>query len=122
MKGILWAVIQSEVNVPRLYPCGQPHHVTLRYGVYRSRWRWLEGLRFTAIAHKVAHNERVQAIAVSLPWWIRWVCQNAHPHITMSWVEKAEPVESNEMLVRPLQVELVRFQVQCQIQFKPFEK
>jgi hypothetical protein len=96
MTGILWAVLKTPLTVQPLYPEGSPHHITLQYGVERGPWEEIIGLPMTVGAVAECHNARIQAIAVALPTWVQ--CQNPHPHITVSWVPGAQPVESNAML------------------------
>ncbi|QLE46442.1 hypothetical protein FD723_40230 (plasmid) [Nostoc sp. C052] len=95
-KGILWGYFPSGVNVKRRYPCGQPHHITLRYGVAYQDYRDLIGKQFQAIATHLCWNDRTEAIAVQLPEWVP--CSIVYPHITVSWVDGAKPIEANEML------------------------
>ena len=128
MKGILWARLQSDIPLTPLYPKGQPHHITLRYGAYRCWWFWLEGVHFVAvacegvalIAQALAHNHWVQAISVKLPWWTRLLCTNPHPHITVSWIDGAKAKEANEMLSQPHTSVPIRLAVECRIEFKLF--
>jgi hypothetical protein len=96
MTGILWATIQQPIAIPRRYCCGEPHHITLAYGVDRFKYEELIGLPMTVGVTGEAWNDRIQAIEVVLPSWVP--CQNPHPHISVSWVQDAQPVESNMML------------------------
>jgi hypothetical protein len=50
-KSILWGVIQSPVIITPRYPQGQPHHVTLQFGVDCDDWKQWEGLEFSHICH-----------------------------------------------------------------------
>ena len=120
MPGILWAVIKSAVQADPVYPVGTPHHITLQFGVEREDWEHLIGTELTveAIAH--CHNERVQAIAVVLPVWCPR--QNAYPHITVSWVPDANPVESNQMLATWHHRKKVSYPVQTVIEWLEWEK
>ncbi len=96
MVGILWAVISNPIALPPLYPNIQEPHVTLQYGVERSQWEHQIGLPMTVGVLEAAFNDRIQAIVVILPTWAS--CQNPHPHLTVSWVDGAAPVEANAML------------------------
>lgn len=96
MTGLLIAALQAPLAVPRRYSEGNPHHVTLQYGVEQRDWESVIGLPMTAGALAVCHNDRVQAVAVALPTWVQ--CCNPHPHVTVSWIPGAHPVESNAML------------------------
>jgi hypothetical protein len=98
-KGILWAIPnpQKPILIGHLYSKDTPPlHITLQYGVQRADWAWLIGREFTAVIVQQCWNDRVQALRVFLPEGIP--CCNLHPHITVSWVEGAEPAEANEML------------------------
>lgn len=95
-KGILWAIPQQPIDIQPLYPNGEPHHITLQYGVEREPVSWMIGQEFEAIIWEHCWNDRVQALRVHVP--TIFPCCNAHPHITVSWVDGAEPVESNTML------------------------
>lgn len=97
MVGILWAVVQQPIALPPLYPNGQAHHVTLQYGVERSQWDHLIGSPMIVGIAEAVYSDRIQAIKVILPTWAS--CQNLHPHITVSWVDDAAPVEANTMMV-----------------------
>nr|WP_290225267.1 hypothetical protein [Trichocoleus desertorum] len=52
MKGILWARLQSHTPLTPLYPNGEPHHLTLRYGAERCWGFWLKGVHFVAVAQE----------------------------------------------------------------------
>jgi hypothetical protein len=119
-RGILWAVLQQPIEIPPRYPNGQPHHITLFYGVERKDWAHWEGLEFEATLQQECWNDRVQALCV----WMRSdiPCGNAHPHITVSWIDGAEANESNAMLagvhrVQPLPDGTAR-SVRCRIEFQ----
>lgn len=130
MQGILWAVIQQPAKLsdvkqqpakqqPLLitpkYPLGKPHHITLQYGVNLKDWQHLVGKEFTATCLYEAWNSRIQCVAVSLPDSIP--CANKHPHITVSWVNGATPIESNAMLVTKFNYQLVDLVINCKIEF-----
>lgn len=95
-KGILWGCIQSPLIITPRYSQGQPHHVTLQFGVERDDWKEWEGLEFEATALYEAWNGKIQAVAVKLPDCIP--CANKYPHISVSWQLGISPVESNLML------------------------
>lgn len=108
MTGILWAVLQdSPIAVPARYCCGVPHHITLQYGVERDNWNQLIGLPMIAGVIGEAWNDRIQAIEVILPTWA--TCQTPHPHISISWVQDAAPIEANVMLANDHQSALLEF-------------
>jgi len=115
MTGILWAVLQKPLAVQPLYSEGNPHHITLQYGVEREHWEDVIGLPMTAGALELCHGDRIQAIRVALPTWVQ--CQNPNPHITVSWVPGAQPVEANVMLNGPHHSELLSFPVHTIIEW-----
>jgi hypothetical protein len=115
MTGILWAVLQEPLVVQPLYPEGSPHHITLQYGVEREAWGDIIGLPMTVGALELCHNDRIQAIRVALPTWA--LCQNPNPHITVSWVPGAQPVEANAMLNAPHHSEPMTIPIHTMIEF-----
>lgn len=98
-KGIVWAVVQKPIEVKKFFPNGEPHHITLQYGVERDNCFLVGSAEFDAIATAICWNEKIQAILVRLPWWVP--CCNEHPHISVSWCDGVAPVASNEMLKGP---------------------
>jgi len=118
MTGILWAVVQSPIALQPRFQSGVPHHITLQYGVERHEWEHLIGLPVTVGVLEECWNDRVQALSVILPdWWLP--CRNPHPHISVSWVEDADPVESNSMLNSEHESAPVDFEyVHCTIEFE----
>jgi hypothetical protein len=97
VKGIFWAVLQQPIAIQQRYPNGTPHHITLQYGVERSDWEWAIGQEFEAIIWEEVWSDRIQALRVHVTQSLV-LCCNAYPHITVSWVDGAEPVESNTLL------------------------
>lgn len=97
MTGILWAVVQEPIALPPLYQNQQAHHVELFQGVERDRVEHLIGLPMTIGILEAVHNDRIQLLTVALPTWAK--CQIPHPHIVLSWVNGAAPVEANAMLL-----------------------
>jgi hypothetical protein len=95
-KGILWAVIQDNLQVNSLYDCGKPHHITLMFGVDRSDVEQYIGLSFNAVSIANCWNDNIQAILFELPNIIPFTGQ--YPHVTVSYTEGTKPVESNNML------------------------
>lgn len=117
MTGILWAVVQEPIALQPRYEAGKPHHVTLQYGVEREQWEHLIGLPMSAGVIAECWNDRIQALSVVLPNWVQ--CQSPNPHISVSWVIDAHPVESNAMLAGDHQAASVNFDyVQCVIEFQ----
>jgi hypothetical protein len=94
---ILWAVLLDPIPVEARYSCGSPHHVTLIYGVTDPElWRDWVGMEFEAQVWAEAWDDRIQALRVHLPEGIPYEGQD--PHLTVSYREGVEPVESNAML------------------------
>ena len=120
MTGILWAVLLEPLPVQPLYPEGSPHHITLQYGVEREQWKDVIGSPMTSGAIELCHDDRIQAIRVALPTWVQ--CQNPNPHITVSWVPDAQPVESNTMLNGPHHAEPLSIPIQTMIEFLEWGK
>jgi Fungal tRNA ligase phosphodiesterase domain len=115
MTGILWGVIQSPLLIQPRYALGQPHHVTLQFGVDLADWEHLLKKEFTTTCLYEAWNNDIQAIAVKLPSDIP--CANQHPHITVSWKQGISPVESNNMLASKFNYKLLDLEVSCKIEF-----
>lgn len=115
VKGILWGVIQHPVNITPRYPVGQPHHITLQFGVDHDDWKHLEGIEFEATALYEAWNGKIQAVAVKLPTDIP--CQNRYPHISVSWKMGITPFESNLMLTTKFRYRLTHQTVRLKIEF-----
>ena len=120
MKGILWAVLLQDPPVSRLYSEGSPHHITLQYDVEKADWERYIGRLITVQCTALCSNERIQALKVKLPW-LSVPCANRNPHITVSWIEGASPVESNQMLVNPTVIERVNFSLTTEIEFYEFK-
>lgn len=95
-RGILWAVLKKSPTVDRIHPNGEPHHITLQYDVeLNDCLGWIDRC-FEVTITEHCWNDRIQALRVELPFWLP--NQNLHPHITVSWAEGVQPVESNVML------------------------
>ena len=114
-KGILWGVIQSPLIITPRYPQGQPHHVTLAFGVDRQDWKEWEDLVFEVPVLYEAWNGKIQAVGVKLPNGIP--CQNRYPHISVSWQSGVSPVESNLMLASRFNYQLMNQVINLKIEF-----
>jgi hypothetical protein len=115
IQGILWGVIQSPLIIPSRYPQGQPHHVTLQFGVDRQDWKKWEGLELQTTALYEAWNGNIQAVAVKLPDYIP--CANKYPHISVSWKSGVSPVESNAMFASKFNYQLMSQVMNLKIEF-----
>ena len=116
-RGILWAVPIEPIGVaPRFPVTPNESHVTFKFDVLKRAWVEWVNVEFEAEIIGNHWNDRVQALSVRLPDDLTDLCDNAIPHLTVSWVEGAAPVESNEMLAQPHSsdrfVQNVRFQMQ----------
>lgn len=89
-------------------------HITLQYNVPLTeeiaQFLWKEPIAVQVTAN--CFNSSIQAVRVSLPEPFRALCQNANPHMTISMVSGARPVQSNNMLdsshiEEPLEVTLL---------------
>jgi hypothetical protein len=115
IQGILWGVTQSPVNIAPRYSQGQPHHVTLQFGVERDDWKGWEGVEFEATALYEAWNGKIQAVAVKLPDCSP--CANKYPHISVSWQSGVSPVESNAMFASKFNYQLMSQVMNLKIEF-----
>lgn len=105
-KGILWlSATNQQPPIPPAFECEARHfHVTLQFGV---DWENLdvaiksmvgEVVMVEALENCKAVDGSIQAIRVKLPSDISAICQNAHPHMTISMAKGVKPVQSNSML------------------------
>jgi len=130
-SGMVWAVIgrdawaQLTTRCKPLFRNVFHPHVTLAYGVTRADYDrdrpgsigWSGVIRVTGCAA----NDRVQAAVVDLTA-SPIVSVRAHPHITISAIDGARPVESNDMLSGPhrLTVLAAPLQLEARVEFIPF--
>ncbi|ATW59393.1 hypothetical protein Cl131_gp125 [Aphanizomenon phage vB_AphaS-CL131] len=114
-KGILWGVIQSPLTIPKRYPYGTPHHITLQFGVEREDWKHLEGVEFQASTLYEAWNSKIQAMTVRIPPSIP--CQIKTPHISISWRDGVKPYESNLMLASEFDSQIIVSAYKFKIEF-----
>lgn len=115
-QGILWAVITKPVTINRRFPVGEPHHITLRFGVEREDVQQYEGREFVAYIIEECWNEKIQALKVILPTSIPHDSDRI-PHITVSRADGVEPVESNLMLDQCHQSQKFELFIPCRIEF-----
>lgn len=120
-RGILWAIPLEPIRVTALYPLPaiEPH-VTFKFNALKRAWSEWIGLRFDAEIFGNHWNDRVQALSVELPDDLTDLCDNAIPHLTVSWIHGAAPVESNEMLLQPHSSDRFLQNVRFQMQFYDF--
>jgi hypothetical protein len=106
-RGIFWLSLvdqdyesfQSEFPVIFERPA-EHFHITLQYNVPLTeeiaQFLWKAPIPVTVRAN--CYNHRIQAVRVNLPEHFQPLCQNANPHMTISMVNGARPVQSNAML------------------------
>ncbi|MFM6255321.1 MAG: hypothetical protein ACKPEQ_40365 [Dolichospermum sp.] len=116
MKGILWAVLLSPLDIPKRYPNGSPHHITLKYGVEREDYFHWEGWKFSTKTRFEAWNGNIQAVVVDHPDIGDIKVKN--PHITVSWCDGIKPVESNAMLQAKFDSRIILVSLDFVIEFK----
>jgi hypothetical protein len=120
-RGIFWLslVDQDRDNlqeqIPQVFERVAEHlHVTLQYNVPLTeeiaQFLWKEPIPVQVTAN--CFNHQIQAVRVQLPEFVRTLCQNADPHMTISMVQGTRPVQSNVMLgsnhvEQPLEVTLL---------------
>jgi hypothetical protein len=104
MKGILWlsTVDQSSPVTPKFPNLARHFHVTLQFGIdweaLFPEVKALIGNQYTVSIMANCHNDRIQALSVTLPEEVAHLCNNLNPHITVSMANGVKPVESNQML------------------------
>lgn len=79
---------KTMLLTPRSFDLGEPHHVTLQYGVEKSTVDRLIGKRFIATLTELRQDDRAQAFRVVLPDDIApfWKGDTI-PHLTVSYKE-----------------------------------
>lgn len=123
-KVMVWLcpVDPKEVWVEPMYPKQIPEkdlHVTLAFGVDASEWQHLDGTTYKVTLDSVCANERIQAIRCTLHGI---ESKNAHPHITVSMIPEAKPVESNDMLAKEhMVVSAMNHDITCILKIVPLK-
>lgn len=104
-KGILWALVRNrealDETVPPRFARHEAHHLTLRFGVDLTPYRALLGRRFQATVTAEAWNEEIQAVRVALPPELAALCENTHPHVTISRQPDTPAKRANALLEAP---------------------
>lgn len=106
-RGIFWLSLVDQDyetfqgDIPVIFERPAEHfHITLQYNVPLTeeiaQFLWKEPLAVNVTAN--CFNDRIQAVRVQLPDSVRSLCQNSDPHMTISMVQGARPVQSNVML------------------------
>ncbi|MFM6872498.1 MAG: hypothetical protein ACKPKQ_21320 [Dolichospermum sp.] len=117
MKGILWAVLLSHLDIPKRYPNGSPHHITLKYGVERKDWEHWEGWKFSTKTSFEDWKVNIQAVSINHPYLGEDI-KIKSPHITVSWCDGIKPVESNAMLENSFDSRIIITSLDFCIEFK----
>jgi hypothetical protein len=123
MKGILMATVdQSAVlaMAPPRYELVAAHHLTLRFRVSAQPYQAWLGQTFTARVTGEAWNDDIQALRVALPEAIAALCENAHPHVTVSHRPGVTPKRSNAMLEAPAHVRPLDAELAFEVTWQPF--
>ncbi len=99
-KGILWVSLneQSPPVPPRFSELPRHFHVTLAFNCLEEPYRDLIGKGVEIAVNSDCYDQNIQALSVTLPGEISTLCENTHPHITVSMSEGVKSVDSNRML------------------------
>ena len=122
-KGIL--ILKIDWHAPNIIFGNKPDisHVTLLYGTAMDNWKQILGKRVTIEIVKIAWNQEIQVALVKLPEAVSGLCQNAFPHITMSWADGAFPSEASALFADPFRAEIQHHEVlESVVDFKSFKK
>jgi hypothetical protein len=123
MKGILMATVVKEAVLaiaPPRYEVVAAHHLTLRFRVSAQPYQAWIGQTFTARVTGEAWNDDIQALRVALPAAIATLCENAHPHITVSYRPGVTPKRSNAMLAAPANERVLDGELAFEVAWQPF--
>jgi hypothetical protein len=104
-RGVLWATLTNpqallEAVSPRFAEV-EAHHLTLRFGVDLEPYRHVIGKQFEGRVICEAWDDAIQAVQVELPADIAELCENEHPHVTVSHREGIPAKRSNPLLANP---------------------
>ncbi len=98
-KGILWLTIPDQNSpVKAKYTPAQHLHVTLKFNVELDSIKRYLDKDVSVILLEDCWNKEIQAIKVKLPGRFASLCNNKHPHMTISHKAGVKPFKSNEML------------------------
>lgn len=123
-KGILWAIPVCD-GAPYVMPKHPiiPHsHITLQYNADSADWSdWIER-RFTAQMLSQYADNRIHAIKFEIPEDIPFGLMV--PHMTVSRIKEATPVESTDMILasKPMDIEIDDPCREFKIEFMDFSK
>jgi hypothetical protein len=119
--GILWAVVDLHAvpYMPRYPNRAETPHLTLAWGVPRAKYARAEGSNPWIRLDAECWSDRLQAIRCQLREGIPF--EGKIPHITLSWVDGAKPVESAEMLTREHRSRPIGVSVPGRIEWVPLQ-
>jgi len=118
-KGILWISVNVRTPQPR-YSSVAHGHVTLKFNVDSEDYKELLGRKVNVYLSDLCWNDRVEAFRVILDPEMTQLCNNEHPHITVSLADNVRPVESNDMLAGEHQSTAVGNVLQGTVEFFTF--
>jgi hypothetical protein len=122
-KGIFWLTLPDQDSpVFPVYNPAKHLHVTLQFNV--SRESISEHLMLRPVAVRLINdcwNLQIQALSVQiLDQTLADLCNNQHPHMTISHVDGVGPVKSNEMLDADHNFSPVERIIYLTPEFRPF--
>jgi hypothetical protein len=120
-NGILWLTVPDQVSpVKRIYSPAQHLHVTLKFNVsFDSVKRHLDKEVPVELIQN-CWNKEIQAVTVLLPSTYNSLCNNKHPHMTISHKSTVKPFKSNEMLEGDYENELIKKRMLLKSEFYMF--
>jgi hypothetical protein len=118
-KGILWALVRDcealLERVPARFDTVRAHHVTLRFGADLGPYQRLMGRVFEARVTAEAWNDVVQAVRVELPPPFDRICENLHPHVTISTRGETPAKASKPLLEAPARTRPLDFAIRLKV-------
>ena len=122
VKGILWITVQRE-NLPAgRFNDAAHHHVTLRFNVSKHEVEHLIGEKVTLFLSDICWDDNIEAIPVIMLSQWAGICQNIHPHITLSHREGIKPFQSNAMLAGQHRKHILGTVVEGVVEFHEFSR
>jgi hypothetical protein len=100
-------------------------HVTVAFGVRDTDEVVVNNISnhfYSVFINQVCHNDRIQAAIVIIPELSHLFPEGKIPHVTISHIEGAKPVESNTMLLDPSVTTTHKTPIFIEgvLEFKPF--
>ena len=97
-RGILWITVHPNLKFRPFYNTVAHNHVTLKFNVDSEDYKDVIGREVDVYVSDRCWNDNVEALRVILDPEMTQLCNNEHPHITLSVAPNVAPVESNDML------------------------